>query len=103
MPKSPKRLELRDVEFRYPGSEANVLDRISLSIPMGSSLAIVGPSGAGKSTLIDTVLGLSEPTGGGLFVDEAPLTEVLGQWRKRVAMYRSGLLSSTGALRRTLL
>lgn len=84
LPHSPRKLELRDVSFRYPDADLNVLDRISLTIPIGSSLAIVGPSGAGKSTLIDLLLGLSEPTQGGLFVDDAPLGTVLGAWRKRV-------------------
>ena len=84
LPDSPQRLELRDVRFRYPDAEADVLDGISLTIPIGSSLAIVGPSGAGKSTLIDILLGLSEPTGGALFIDHSPLPEVLGQWRRRV-------------------
>ncbi|NLB47641.1 MAG: ATP-binding cassette domain-containing protein, partial [Microbacteriaceae bacterium] len=84
LPAAPTQLELRDVRFRYPGAESDVLDGISLSIPMGSSLAIVGPSGAGKSTLIDILLGLSLPTGGELFIDDAPLEQVLGQWRTRV-------------------
>lgn len=84
LPDSPRHLELRDVSFRYPDADVDVLDRISLTIPIGSSLAIVGPSGAGKSTLIDLLLGLSLPTGGGLFIDEAPLFEVMGQWRNRV-------------------
>ena len=84
MPQTPQRLELRDVQFRYPDAETNVLDGISFSIPFGSSLAIVGPSGAGKSTLIDILLGLSVPTAGGLFVDDAPLSSVLAQWRERV-------------------
>lgn len=84
LPDAPRQLELREVSFRYPDAEADVLDRISLTIPFGSSLAIVGPSGAGKSTLIDILLGLSEPSEGGLFIDDAPLAEVLGQWRGRV-------------------
>lgn len=84
LPDFPKRLELRDVHFSYQNSETKVLDGVSLSIPFGSSLAIVGPSGAGKSTLIDILLGLSVPTAGELLIDDAPLDEVLGQWRRRV-------------------
>ena len=80
----PQRLELRGVTFRYPDAEHDVLDNVSISIPMGSSLAIVGPSGAGKSTLIDLLLGLSVPTGGEMLIDDAPLAEVMGQWRSRV-------------------
>lgn len=84
LPESPARLELRDVSFRYPGADADVLDGIDLAVPFGSSLAVVGPSGAGKSTLIDILLGLSVPTGGRLLIDDEPLSEVLGQWRSRV-------------------
>lgn len=84
LPAQPKRLELRDVTFRYPDADINVLDGISFSVPIGSSLAIVGPSGAGKSTLIDLLLGLSLPTGGEMQIDGAPLGEVMGQWRERV-------------------
>ncbi len=84
LPEKPQRLQLRDVQFRYPDSDRNVLEDISISIPVGSSLAIVGPSGAGKSTLIDLLLGLSVPTGGEMCIDDAPLPEVMGQWRKRV-------------------
>lgn len=84
LPESPKQIEIRDLRFRYPDADANVLDGISLTIPIGSSLAIVGPSGAGKSTLIDILLGLTEPTSGGLFIDGVPLSDVLRQWRRRV-------------------
>lgn len=84
LPASPVRLELREVSFRYPGSDVDVLDGIDLTVPFGSSLAVVGPSGAGKSTLIDILLGLSVPTGGRLLIDGEQLSEVLGQWRSRV-------------------
>ena len=84
LPAQPQRLELRGVQFRYPDTDHNVLDDISISIPMGSSLAIVGPSGAGKSTLIDLLLGLSVPSSGEMLIDDAPLPEVMGQWRSRV-------------------
>jgi len=84
LPAEPRRLVLDDVHFRYPESEIDVLNGISLNIPIGSSLAIVGPSGAGKSTLIDLLLGLSEPTAGQLTVDDLPLETVMMQWRDRV-------------------
>lgn len=84
LPTSPQHLELRDVAFRYPNSERDVLAGVSLSIPFGSSVAIVGPSGSGKSTLIDILLGLSIPTHGGLWIDGAPLNDVMKQWRSKV-------------------
>ena len=84
IPDAPRGLELRDVQFRYPGGEQDVLSGLSLTIPFGSSLAIVGPSGAGKSTLIDILLGLSVPTGGAMTIDGEPLSNIMRQWRSRV-------------------
>ncbi|WP_416443824.1 ABC transporter ATP-binding protein [Leucobacter sp. HNU] len=84
LPEHPSLLELRDVSFRYPGSEHDVLHGLSLTVPFGSSLAVVGPSGAGKSTLIDILLGLSEPSGGEMTIDGLPLGEIMAQWRSRV-------------------
>lgn len=84
LPEDPKVLTLRDVRFRYPGAQEDVLKGLSLDIPFGSSLAIVGPSGAGKSTLVDVLLGLSRPASGEMKIDGIPLSSVLGQWRDRV-------------------
>ncbi len=84
LPDDPRELRLRDVTFRYPGSERAVLQDVSLTVPFGSRFAVVGPSGAGKSTLIDITLGLSRPTGGLISIDDVPLDDVLTQWRSRV-------------------
>lgn len=81
---TPQVLELKQVGFRYPGADKDVLRDLSLTLPFGSSLAIVGPSGAGKSTLIDILLGLSQPTSGTLEIDGQPLAHVMRQWRSRV-------------------
>lgn len=84
LPNAPRILELKDVSFRYPSSEGDVLKCVSLRVPFGSSLAIVGPSGSGKSTLIDILLGLSVPTDGEMHIDDVPLSDVMKQWRSRV-------------------
>ncbi|KIP51894.1 ABC transporter ATP-binding protein, partial [Leucobacter komagatae] len=84
LPPNPRLLELKDVAFKYPGADNEVLKGLSLRVPFGTSLAIVGPSGAGKSTLIDILLGLSTPTSGAMSIDGVPLSEVMGQWRSRV-------------------
>ena len=84
LPEHPKALQLTGVGFRYPKAEKDVLDDINLTIPFGSTLAIVGPSGAGKSTLVDILLGLSKPDRGLMTIDGTPLKSVMGQWRARV-------------------
>jgi len=45
-------IEFNDVSFRYPGSDAQVLENISLNLNPGSVTALVGRSGSGKSTLV---------------------------------------------------
>ncbi|MGO4384586.1 ABC transporter ATP-binding protein [Specibacter sp. RAF43] len=80
----PKILQLSDVEFTYPGSMAPAVQKINLTLPIGSSIGIVGQSGAGKSTLIDIFLGLLTPSSGTMTLDGVPLEDVLADWRKRV-------------------
>jgi len=81
---APRLLELKNVEFTYPGSEHPAVTDINLSLPIGSSLGIVGQSGAGKSTLIDIFLGLLTPSHGEMTLDGVPLEDVLSAWRSRV-------------------
>jgi len=81
---APKRLELRDVAFTYPGTSLEAVHAIDLDVPLGSSLGLVGSSGAGKSTLVDVLLGLLTPTRGSVTIDGTPLHDVLRDWRSRV-------------------
>lgn len=80
----PKILELKGVEFTYPGASGPAVTDINLKLPMGSTVGVVGQSGAGKSTLIDIFLGLLVPSKGTMTLDGIPLEEVLADWRKRV-------------------
>ncbi|MBA4246766.1 MAG: ABC transporter ATP-binding protein [Microbacterium sp.] len=81
---SPRMLSLERVGFRYPGAQQWAVHDVSLSIPFGSTAAIVGASGSGKSTLIDLLLGLIQPEQGIIAVDGTPLPELTRWWRARV-------------------
>jgi thiol reductant ABC exporter CydC subunit len=61
---SGRGIEVADIRFRYGPAERPVLDGVSLSIPEGTSLALIGPSGAGKSTLVNLLLRFWEPESG---------------------------------------
>lgn len=58
-----------NVSFHYADDPALVLDRINLTVPAGSTVALVGKTGAGKSTLVKLVSRFHDPTEGRLLID----------------------------------
>jgi ATP-binding cassette subfamily B protein len=74
------------VSFAYPGTERNVLDDVSLTLPAGAVVAIVGENGAGKTTLVKLLAKMYEPSAGAILVDDAPLRRMpAAAWRARLA------------------
>ncbi len=81
----PARLELLGVQFAYSDTEPVVLNRLSLGIEPGESVAIVGPSGCGKTTLLKVMLGIHAPQAGELRVGGVPLRQLgLRAWRDMI-------------------
>ena len=79
-------IRFSNVTFAYPGGGAPVLDGFDLSIPAGSSLAIVGQNGAGKTTLAKLLCRLYDPQSGTIEVDGVDIRELdLVSWRSRLA------------------
>lgn len=62
-------VEMRDVEFRYPGAQDAVLSGINLVCRPGTTTAIVGSTGSGKTTLINLISRLYDPTKGSIRID----------------------------------
>lgn len=62
-------IRYEDVHFAYPGSEVEVVDGISLSIPAGATVALVGQSGSGKSTLADMLPRFHDIKSGSITLD----------------------------------
>jgi ATP-binding cassette, subfamily B, bacterial len=81
----PRReLRLSEVSFAYRGGSP-VLAGVNLTIPAGSSLAIVGQNGAGKTTLAKLLCRLYDPTGGRIEADGIDLRDLdLAGWRARL-------------------
>jgi ATP-binding cassette subfamily B protein len=63
------RLELRGVEFRYPGAERAVLHGVDLVAEPGQTTAVIGSTGSGKTTLVNLVPRLFDATAGTVAVD----------------------------------
>ncbi|GAB3982239.1 ABC transporter ATP-binding protein [Plantactinospora veratri] len=79
-------IELQDVDFTYPGTGDPVLSDVSLSLPAGSSVAIVGENGAGKTTLVKLLCGLYRPTTGQILVDGTDLRRIPAEsWRRQLS------------------
>jgi ATP-binding cassette subfamily B protein len=78
-------VRFRDVTFAYPGG-IPVLDHFDLTIPAGSSLAIVGQNGAGKTTLAKLLCRLYDPQSGAIEIDGVDVrTFDIASWRARLA------------------
>ena len=81
--RTPHRLELRNVSYRYSGATSPALRGIEMNIPAHSMVGLVGHTGAGKTTLVDVLLGLLEPQEGELLVDGRRITrENLRSWQR---------------------
>ncbi len=85
--KPAREIRLRDVTFTYCAKDAApVLEHFDLTIPAGSSLAIVGQNGAGKTTIAKLLCRLYDPQSGAIEIDGVDIREFdLASWRSRVA------------------
>jgi ATP-binding cassette subfamily B protein len=83
--KPAREIRLRDVSFAYPAG-APVLERFDLTIPAGTSLAIVGQNGAGKTTIAKLLCRLYDPQSGAIEIDGVDIREFdLASWRSCLA------------------
>jgi ABC-type multidrug transport system fused ATPase/permease subunit len=76
-------IDISEISFKYPNSEKNAVNSISISIPAFNSIGIVGSTGGGKTTLVDIILGILEPDTGSLKVDNQVIdNKNIDQWRR---------------------
>ncbi|WP_370775524.1 ABC transporter ATP-binding protein [Holdemania massiliensis] len=86
-PKQPKAfdpaqhgyVEFKDVAFRYPGAEENVVENISFLARPGQTTAFIGSTGSGKSTIVNLVPRFFDVTAGSIEVDGVDIREVSQQ------------------------
>jgi ABC-type multidrug transport system fused ATPase/permease subunit len=80
-----REIRFRSLTFAYPGGGRPVLEGFDLTVPAGTSLAIVGQNGAGKTTLAKLLCRLYDPQGGAIEVDGLDLRDLdLDSWRSRI-------------------
>ena len=92
-------ISLSEVSFRYPNQKDYSIKDISLTIPIGQSVAFIGESGAGKTTLVDIILGLFPPEQGSVSVDGKNLDELKSIWQKKIGYIPQSIFLSDDSIR----
>ena len=79
-----KEIELQDITYKYPNSEALIFDHADMTIPIGSAIGIVGSSGSGKTTIVDVMLGLLRLQTGRILADGVDVQTNYEGWLKNI-------------------
>ena len=69
-------ISFKNVTFKYPSSQSNVLENINLDISKGETVAIVGKSGSGKTTLLDLIPRLYDPDQGDIYFNTSNIKDI---------------------------
>ena len=77
-------LEIKDIYWRYPNTEHDVLSGVNIEIRKGMAVALIGHSGAGKTTLADIILGLYKPQRGSVRLEGTDIKMLYGKWSECV-------------------
>lgn len=70
------RIEFKNVSFKYPGSNEEVIKNVSFEIESGQNVAFVGRTGSGKSTLVQLIPRLYDPVDGTILIDGVDLKSI---------------------------
>lgn len=90
---------LKDISFRYSGTDNNVLENINITIHKGSRIGFIGKTGSGKSTLLDIIMGLLTPTKGKLIVDDIKINnQNIVSWQKNLAHVPQSIFLSDASM-----
>ena len=80
-------IEFRNVGFRYAGADTEALSEVNLTVPRGTTVALVGQTGAGKSTVVKLLARFYDPTSGSVRVDGTDLRDYrLADYRHRLGV-----------------
>ena len=80
-------IEFRDLTFRYPGGEYDVLSDVSFRINAGENVGIIGGTGSGKTTIVDLILRTYNVPDGAIFIDGHDINSIPIKTVRKYAAY----------------
>lgn len=84
-------IKINDLCWSYNDNSPLILDKLSLCIERGESIAFIGESGSGKTTLVDIILGLFKPQIGGVTLDGVDIYSIPQRWSKMIAYVQQSI------------
>ena len=97
-------VEFRDVSFEYATENGAVLHDVNLSVPAGTTLAIVGRSGSGKSTLVSLLPRFYDPTSGLVLIDGVDIRDYrLADLRRQMSLVSQEVVLFNESIRNNIL
>ena len=95
-------LELDKVSYKYPNSNENAIENISLKVNKGDFIGLIGPSGSGKTSLVNLILGFLESSAGNIKFNGHDLLENIYDWRAKCAYLPQDIFLINGSLRENI-
>jgi len=91
------------VSHRFPDAQVNTLDRVSLTVESGQTVALVGRSGSGKTTLVNMLPRFIHPTSGRVLIDGVDIQELtLRSLRAQLALVSQDVVLFNGTIRQNV-
>lgn len=97
-----KEIRIENLHWQYPSADRPVIERLSMVIPKGRSVAFIGQSGAGKSTLADIMLGLLVPEQGDILIDGTSIYDEMDAWKRTVGYVPQTVFLTDDTIRRNI-
>jgi len=87
-----KGIEIKDLNFHFPGEKNDMLKNISMTVNKGEKIGIVGVSGSGKTTLMNILLRFYKEQKGGIYIDDVLVDEKNKQlWRNMLGYVKQDI------------
>jgi ABC-type multidrug transport system fused ATPase/permease subunit len=94
---------LKNIAFAYPNTDKDILKNQTLKIKVNTSIALVGTTGCGKTTLADVILGLLEPQGGKIFVDDIEINSTnVKNWQMNLGYVPQSIFLTDDTIRNNI-